>query len=644
MPHLSLFCRLSTVCVLALFTVVIQAGTVSGKTVALPLTLDHSLLTSLLIQSAFPEKEQSAYVVGAGDDCVQVTLSKPVFTSENDLLRLEMKLFIRAGKELGASCVFPVEWQGYLELYQKPYVIATGVGPGTSKFDLAFKTIDSRLLTVDKEPAKVAGFLWSFAKPEVNAHLDRVRIDLAPPLDDLTGFLAMMFQEEFRVAAMDMLTSLHTGGIDVNPGHVQVKLLVDTGELSALADRPDPTPLEPLSREEQQQLLALWETWDSFLVHLLTTLAKNPLSLEDRQVLVDVLLQTRHGLIRAQEESAVNEDFVRKQFLQAWQSLAPVFRNQLYFQATDNSLGYLAFFTAADALAVLDAMGPSLGIEISEKGFLRLAKMLTGEQISLPYNSESNTRLQEIFELEPEKGPILPPIDVKEIEVDEGSEDSPLSWFLEYMLPPLYAAETGKKGTVPGFKEILKWQVPKKNTQQYVKRVRAALSHALKTVLSKETLPVHLHPMMSNLIPAVAWQESCFRQFIIKKKKLTYLLSYNSTSVGLMQINERVWRGLYNRQRLRWDIHYNARAGCEIIQLYLQKYALRKKPWIKASEHKTLSRILYSMYNGGPGQYQRFFVRDRDNAHYRSDELFAEKLQWAHRGQWEKVELCFTGG
>ena len=77
--------------------------------------------------------------------------------------------------------------------------------------------------------------------------------------------------------------------------------------------------------------------------------------------------------------------------------------------------------------------------------------------------------------------------------------------------------------------------------------------------------------MFPKVVLATAWQESCMRQFLIKKKKIVYLRSSNGSSVGVMQINERVWREIYDIDRLRWNIRYNARAGCEILDLYVTK-------------------------------------------------------------------------
>jgi len=124
---------------------------------------------------------------------------------------------------------------------------------------------------------------------------------------------------------------------------------------------------------------------------------------------------------------------------------------------------------------------------------------------------------------------------------------------------------------------------------------------------------------------------------------LIYLLSYNNTSVGLMQVNERVWRGLYNLQRLRWDISYNAAAGSEIAALYLRKYALRDKNIVKSLDRSTLAGLVYAMYNGGPGQYHGFLQRYKKRKMLTSDKLFSEKYSWVVSNQWDKMTQCLIG-
>jgi len=602
-----------------------------AEEVVLPLTLDHKLLTSLLLHNGFSDRDQQATIAGGPEECSQVSLSRPQFTTAGKLLHLEMRLDIRLGTPLGDKCLTPVEWHGFIVLLQQP--VFNG-----QTFSLSFATVDSSLLTLSHKPAVVANILWEFAKPKVYDYLAGIHFDLAPPISELRSFLGPLFHDEVRRATRAMLDSLHGGRVEVGQDAVVVELIAEVEGVYKPEKQKSPAVL---TKEERDTLIQLWETWDTFLVRLLTTMANDSLSPQDRQVMIDVLLDTRYVFsVTLDEAQEMGKDFVRLQFVRAWRQLAPVFRRQLYAHPSDNSLGYLAFFTAADALSVLDRMGPTLGIEISQQGLLRLAEMLTGKGTTLPYSPQLDQKLRNLLQLPPtddkETSPSEkdPDIDVPEQKGSEG----PLSKMSDFLFCPVYAAEPGN------YQDILKWKVPEDNVDDYLEKVRKVLADSSSTLLERGGLPKRFHGMFSNLIPAMAWQESCFRQFVVKNRKLTYLLSYNQTSVGLMQINERVWRGIYDRSRLRWDIRYNALAGCEIVDLYLRKYALKHSVWRKHPDMDLLSRVVYAMYNGGPGQYDKFLARVRADKHYRSDQLFLEKLQLVWAAKWQYVKECLTGG
>jgi hypothetical protein len=49
------------------------------------------------------------------------------------------------------------------------------------------------------------------------------------------------------------------------------------------------------------------------------------------------------------------------------------------------------------------------------------------------------------------------------------------------------------------------------------------------------------------------------------------------------------------------------------------------------------------MYNGGPGQYEKFLARSRTGKLYTSDKLFLEKIQWVRKGNWERIKDCLPG-
>ena len=150
--------------------------------------------------------------------------------------------------------------------------------------------------------------------------------------------------------------------------------------------------------------------------------------------------------------------------------------------------------------------------------------------------------------------------------------------------------------------------------------------------------------MFQKAVLATAWQETCFRQFIVDKQKLTYIRSYNNSSVGMMQIHERVWRGIYNIERVRWDIAYNVAVGIDILNLYLKKYALPKMKSLKGKEALDSDGVacsLYAMYNAGPSGFSKYVKRRSSGKHSKIDDHFKEKYTWVKNGQWDRLGDCY---
>ncbi|HVJ25818.1 MAG TPA: lytic transglycosylase domain-containing protein, partial [Burkholderiales bacterium] len=128
-----------------------------------------------------------------------------------------------------------------------------------------------------------------------------------------------------------------------------------------------------------------------------------------------------------------------------------------------------------------------------------------------------------------------------------------------------------------------------------------------------------------HLVPTTALIESCWRQYVVRNGKVTYLRS-QSSSVGIMQINQRVWRGFYDIERVRWDTAYNARAGAQILMRYLKDYAI---PYAqKTGKPEDVARAAYAVYNAGPRAVGRF---DKSPPHPREARV-DEKLLDLYRG------------
>ena len=148
--------------------------------------------------------------------------------------------------------------------------------------------------------------------------------------------------------------------------------------------------------------------------------------------------------------------------------------------------------------------------------------------------------------------------------------------------------------------------------------------------------------LFQNLVLATAWQESCWRQYVIKNKKVVTLRS-NTGDTGLMQMNERVWRGLYNTQKLRWDTAYNVRAGVEVLHRYLVKYSLKRGEQKHKGGLDNLARSAYSAYNGGPDQTSRYRNPKAPSVHQKIDASFWMKYQAVKQGKELQVAECLGG-
>lgn len=598
-----------------------------AKEVKIPVSLDYQLLKAMIIQSSFTGPEETAQLINEGDGCFALILSKPKLSGVDNAVYFTSDVYLHAGTPIGGTCLMPYKWEGSIEIAQIPQL-------SNETWELTFETIETKIYSSDNKPIESLNLIWDQILPVINSYTQSFSIKLTPPVQDLKNFILPLFTPEAQVEAEMLLRSIRPGGVTIEDNGLIATVIADAVEV----DTPEAKEtFETMTEAEVESFLKLWETWDSLLVYLVSLLSEQPLTESEKNILIDLILDTRHEFVAHINDRTAGRDFVREQFIEGWFQLSQIFRKYFLYNPEGNGLGYLSFITAADALMILDELGPTFGIEISRNGLIRLARILGGETLELIYSPEINRTLQLLFESVPvedtdwssrktplhENGPI---------------DDTSLTRLIHHI--GKYLSSSAFADTLPSFQEIKTWQVPETDLPGYLDRVRGLLKIAYTSLVIRKDLPVSIQTIYNNLVPAVAWQESCFRQFVVSDKKLTYLLSYNKSSVGIMQVNERVWRGIYDTQRLRWDIKYNALAGCEIIDLYLHKYALAKSGPGILSDEETLAQLVYAMYNGGPKQYGKFLDRKAQQALYKSDRLFKQKYSWVQAGSWSNIEKC----
>jgi hypothetical protein len=190
----------------------------------------------------------------------------------------------------------------------------------------------------------------------------------------------------------------------------------------------------------------------------------------------------------------------------------------------------------------------------------------------------------------------------------------------------------------PDVKKLNQWVPEDKELQSYLAEVRNLLAGLSDKVAAKTKLAEDRKPLYRRIVFAAAWQESCWRQFIKKGKSLTPLASATG-DVGLMQVNQRTWRGLYDLKGLGSDIEYNGHAGGEILHYYLTRYAIRKNE--DKQQGGNLARATYSAYNGGPGHLTRYRAAKQNPALKKVDDAFWKKFQTVNSGRELEVLRCY---
>ena len=419
----------------------------------------------------------------------------------------------------------------------------SGAWRGTMRLDLEPR-IDAagrlRVRIVDSN-------LWEFAKPRVHARIERFAYDLGTPLEVL------------RTAGQRVELSQPR----IESTHVAIPVAIEIPDAWAAA--PPPATGAPLTEADVDALEKALEPWDAFLFYVVRHAALDGEDEALRQRLFTLLLESRYQLVALLAGDTVAGDPVRALFLDAWSELREILAPR-----------YTLLVDAGDVLAALQTAAPDL--PLNADGLRQLARTLApagGSVDPLAYDWSIDRELgaafgiEEISQTEPEPSP--PPT---------------RSW-LDFLVPRAHADNT-----------LERWVPTRAELATYELRIGALLAKN-----SAAQLPAPYAAIYRHLVPTTALIESCWRQYVVRGGKVTYLRS-QASSVGIMQINERVWRGFYDMERVRWDTAYNIRAGAQILLRYLKDYAI---PFAERSGNPDhVARAAYAVYNAGPRAVGRF--------------------------------------
>ena len=178
--------------------------------------------------------------------------------------------------------------------------------------------------------------------------------------------------------------------------------------------------------------------------------------------------------------------------------------------------------------------------------------------------------------------------------------------------------------------------VNESNVDDYTRDLSALLDATAASEIADEQPDPALQPIYRVLVKAAAWQESCWRQFVLAHGRIRFLES-STHDIGLMQVNRYVWRGFYNIRHLEWDIAYNAGAGGQILARLMIRAARKAE---HADDPDVFARSSYAAYNGGPDEFNRWRRADEPDDQRLIDEAFWEKYRALKQGQSLNILKC----
>jgi hypothetical protein len=512
---------------------------------------------------------------------------------------------------------------------------------------------------------------FDLAKSSLIPRLETFSYDLGAATRQLTNLVQSAAPEEAAQRVRLALATLKLEpAVAVEDDGVRLALDIAVPEMPPLP--PAPASVAPFTAAEQ----AVWQTtldnWDAFLVFAIKQIGATVVDPQLRSQMLDVLLDSRERLIEAlaQPQRGPGPDPVRILFLDEWSRLRAIIESAAQRgMLGGHGLEFLSFISAGDALFALDQAAPALGMRISADDLRRLARIMAPQVTSDPlsYSFDEDAQLQGLFGM---PGPLEIPGPLIAPEESAASPAvAPATPFATpstpLLTPPQSAVPTSPPGPVSALMIILRHLdarealaaedtvalqlislgrdlrgvvVDQQNADRYSAKLNQLLALAAQRELGQRPVDGACAKVYPILIRAVAWQESCWRQFIIRRGETRFLES-KSGDIGLMQVNKYVWRGFYSLPRLRWDIVYNVTAGAEIVMRNLQG-AGQHVSVPCAKDPANLARSAYCGYNGGPGAYGRWRRPDEPASARAVDEAFWLKFRAMAQGQSFDIMHC----
>jgi hypothetical protein len=570
---------------LTLWSLLLFASEAAAGRVEIPLRVPLDALRQALSAqfTASPGRPAALYREGR---CRYLNLDTPQLEAVGGHLQFVGPGSAALGLEVFGGCRNAAAWKGSMQFTLAPLVDSAG--------RVRLRVVSSRL-TDDGGNAPALGYIWELSRRYVHPRLHQFSYDVGALRTALLTLVRSVAPPEHAAELELALNGLQVLQPRVEAAGIVVPIVLELPDAWLTAPRPTSTP--PLTEAEIEALDTALRPWDAFLVYSIRQVARDGGDTALRKRLFTLLLESRYQLtaILAGEVVAVG-DPLRALFVGAWDELRTIL-TQAHRDGLINApwLDYALFIDAGDALLALDAAAPGLGMRLSADGLRQLARSLRPADTSDPlaYDFAEDPELRRLFDVE---------------EIPAAAPPPRRSW-LELFIRSAHAND--------GPRPLDRWVPTRDELGLYEARIGGLLAKAAEDELQHGKLAAPYDGIFLDLVPATALIESCWRQYVHRGGKVSYLRS-SASSVGIMQINERVWRGFYDIQKLRWDTTYNVRAGTRILMRYVKDYAI---PYAQRSgDTDYVARAAYAVYNAGPRAVGRFAKEKRHPREARVDD------------------------
>ncbi len=635
----------------------------SAAPVKIPLHINYALLSDALRQRLYVHGGRAEFWKG-DNDCQYFYGENPSFGQQNGLVKVNTGGHLNLGVPLGDQCLAPITWSGIVEADTAPYIAG---------FALKLHVTDVNLYDSHHNKTLLVGRGFDLIKGNLTPALETYSFDLSPAIREIDGLAEMAAAPGDEAALHLALATIHLEPtIVVGQSGLQLTMIID------LPPRAAASPLAASSAPLTPDEIAAWnnalDNWDAFLVFAIKQIGITVSDSKVREQLLEILLNSRQRLLAAlaEPQHLAGPDPVRLLFLREWTRLGQVIENAAEQGRLGNrSLEFLSFISAGDALFALDQAASALGLRISAGDLRRLARIMAPQSRGDPltYSFTEDPELRQIFGLSApleQPGPLeIPPASQPANATQPEGASNPagvpspssplpttvtpapgplsmLSWGLCTIGPQtVLAAETAPNTGVSGTQILALGRklhavvVDQHNAVTYRHDLGQLLDLSASYLLQDDADDPSARRGWPILLKAAAWQESCWRQFMMKRGRIWFLES-KTGDIGLMQVNKYVWRGFYSLPRLRWDIVYNLSAGSQILRHFLDG----APDHLHSKDPAVLARAAYAAYNGGPGAYNRWRESDEPRNLREVDQAFWLKYQAVTAGQPFDILTC----